>query len=128
MRTIDADALKRELGMARTCAGCVYDPADCRWDRQLSREYVCSTIDEIPTIGMGWINVKTKLPEPDQTVLAIKKLKNGRLEYALARCIPDWESKDYQTGEVTRRPYWVCGGNNNVIWWTPLPEVPDDPV
>lgn len=128
MRTIDADALKRELGMARTCAGCVFDPVDCMQNLLLSRKHVCRTINETPTIGVGWISVKTSLPEPDQTVLAIKRLKNGRLEYALARCIPDWETKDYTTGEVTVGPRWVCGGNTNVVYWTPLPEVPDDPV
>ena len=31
---------------------------------------------------------------------------------------------DYVTGEDIVEPYWVCGGNNNVIFWQPLPEIP----
>ena len=74
-----------------------------------------------------WISVKERLPEDEQvSVLAVKQLKDGRRDVCIARCIPDWEYKDYTTGQTAKKPYWVCGGNNNIIYWQPIPELPEE--
>lgn len=115
MRLIDANKMREGLVWCKSQSS----RYDDYWDDVIER------LDAQPTVS-GWISVKDRLPEAEQTVLAVKRLKNGRREYALARCIPDWETKDFTTGKVTVGPYWVCGGNNNVIMWTPLPEMPED--
>ena len=79
---------------------------------------------EINTMENNWISVNDRLPEKDVTVLAVKQLKSGARDLCLARCIPDWEYTEYPSGEKKRKPYWVCGGNNNIIYWMPLPDIP----
>ena len=74
----------------------------------------------------GWISVKDRLPEDQQTVLAVKQLKDGRREMCLARCLLEFEHYDVATGAKVKSPYWVCGGNNNIIYWMPLPEPPKE--
>ena len=76
--------------------------------------------------GQDWISVKERLPEEGVRVLAVKKLKNGRRDLALATCIPEYKHHDYVTGEDIVEPYWVCGGNNNITHWMPLPEMPEE--
>ena len=73
-----------------------------------------------------WISVKDRLPEDDRTVLAVKQLKDGRRDMCLARCIPNYECYDVETRSIIKKPYWVCGGNNNIIYWMPLPEQPKE--
>lgn len=73
-----------------------------------------------------WISVKDRLPEDDRPVLAVKQLKDGRRDMCLARCIPEWEYYDASTRARTKKPYWVCGGNNNIIYWMPLPDMPKE--
>lgn len=82
----------------------------------------------LPTVTKepGWISVKDMLPEDDRTVLAVKQLKDGRRDICIARCIPDYEHYDPDTKQHVRSPYWVCGGNNNIIYWMPLPEIPEE--
>ena len=75
--------------------------------------------------GQDWISVKDRLPEEGVRVLAVKKLKDGRRDLALASCIPEYKHHDYTTGEDVVEPYWVCGGNNNITHWQPLPELPE---
>ena len=74
----------------------------------------------------GWISVEDRLPEEGVRVLAVKKLKDGRRDLALATCIPEYKHHDYVTGEDIVEPYWVCGGNNNITHWMPLPEMPEE--
>lgn len=76
--------------------------------------------------GQDWISVKERLPEEGVRVLAVKKLKDGRRDLALATCIPEYKHHDYVTGEDIVEPYWVCGGNNNITHWRPLPEMPEE--
>ena len=78
------------------------------------------------SIVSGWISVKDRLPEDDRAVLAVKQLKNGQRDMCLARCIPDSECYDIETGCIIKRPHWVCGGNNNIIYWMPLPDIPKE--
>ena len=73
-----------------------------------------------------WISVEDRLPEEGVRVLAVKKLKDGRRDLALATCIPEYKHHDYVTGEDIVEPYWVCGGNNNITHWMPLPEMPEE--
>ena len=81
-------------------------------------------------IGMladpGWISVKDRLPEDQVTVLAVKQLKNGRRDICLARCILEYEHFDVETRTKVISPYWACGGNNNIIYWMPLPGLPEE--
>lgn len=72
-----------------------------------------------------WYNAALDLPKEGQDVLAVKELKNGRREICIARCIPEWEYTDPVTLETSVAPYWVCGGNNNIIYWMPLPKIPE---
>ena len=73
-----------------------------------------------------WISVEEALPANGETsVLAVKQLKDGRRDICIARCIPDYEHYDPDTRQHVRGPYWVCGGNNNIIYWMNLPEIPE---
>jgi hypothetical protein len=72
-----------------------------------------------------WIDAKTYIPEDHVRVLAVKQLKDGRRELCLAYCICEWTHHDVATGEDVIAPYWVCGGNNNIIYWMPLPSIPE---
>ena len=71
-----------------------------------------------------WISVKDQLPPNQEQVLAVKQLKGGGRCICLAYCIPEHPHFDPVTKETTVGPYWVCGGNNNIIYWQPLPEMP----
>ena len=76
---------------------------------------------------MDWTSVEVGLPESNERVLAIKELKNGRREICIAYCIRDYRYHDYVEGKDVTGPYWVTGGgNNNVIMWMQLPEIPKD--
>ena len=72
-----------------------------------------------------WIDVNDRVPDTDRPVLAVKQLKDGRRDVCIARCYEKWERYDPTVGHnVPAGPYWVCGGNNNIIYWTELPEIP----
>lgn len=71
-----------------------------------------------------WRDTKKELPEKGITVLAVKQLKNGTMDYCLAKCIQNYRYYDTAKRELIDGPYWTCGGNNNVILWMPLPEIP----
>lgn len=73
-----------------------------------------------------WISVKDRLPEDDRQVLAVKQLKSGLREICLARCVLEFEHYDPVTREKVVSPYWITGGNNNIICWMPLPEMPEE--
>ena len=73
----------------------------------------------------GWISVDDRLPENQDTVLIVKQLKSGIRQIGLGYCIKEHPRHDYQTGEDVVEPYWVCGGNNNIIYWQELPKIPE---
>lgn len=54
----------------------------------------------------------------------MKQLKDGTRSIAIGYCNLEHVRMDPLTGELTAAPYWVCGENNNVIFWQPLPEMP----
>lgn len=94
------------------------------WDYPM--DYAAAFDMAVKALENGWISVKDRLPEDDRTVLAVKQLKDGRRGMCLARCIPDYECYDVATCSRIKRPYWVCGGNNNIIYWMPLPDMPKE--
>ena len=69
-------------------------------------------------------NPAKELPGKDVLVLAVKQLKNGTRDYCLAKCNPNYRYFDTEKREIIDGPYWTCSGNNNVIAWMPLPEIP----
>lgn len=72
-----------------------------------------------------WHNAALELPPNHEQVLIVKKLKSGVLQIGLGYCIPDYHYHDYYTDTDRVGPYWVCGGNNNVVYWMPLPKIPE---
>lgn len=62
--------------------------------------------DEI-TPSPQWIRCSLKLPDTEEKVLCLTKSKKGTYGYVL--------------GYYTRDLGWVCGMNNNVVAWMPLP-------
>lgn len=75
---------------------------------------------------MGWIDVHDRCPDTDRQVLAVKQKKDGSRDICLARCMVEYEHYDRYTKTYVKEPYWVCGGNNNIICWMELPECPND--
>lgn len=71
-----------------------------------------------------WISSAAQLPEDGVDVLAVKELKSGQRDICIARCMRNFEYYDVESGEKRTKPYWVCGGNNNILYWMPLPEMP----
>ena len=105
--------------------GCPYE--DKCWDPEGDIMYIDLMRDALSVLkGTGWISVKDKLPEDQVTVLAVKQLKSGRRDLCLARFLREYESYDVSTHSKVKIPYWVCGGNNNIIYWMPLPEMPEE--
>ena len=108
MRLIDADAL-----LSKT----IYNPQHAPYITK-------NDIESAPTYG--WISVEDRLPENGETVLAVKQLKDGRRNICLAYCIREHEHFDVETETKVKSPYWVCGGNNKIIYWMPLPGLPEE--
>ena len=111
---VDRKQVIRELEYLRSYGRTIQDP--------LVYEPVESAI--IMLRSQEWIRVEDRLPKDQETVLAVKQLKSGERSICLAYCIAKYEHYDPVTGETTVGPYWVCGGNNNIIRWMPLPEMP----
>ena len=97
----------------------MYLDDNCQAAEDIAIECIMRAIDG------DWISVEDRLPEDDRTVLAVKQLKDGRRDMCLARCIPEWEYYDAAAQITRKKPYWVCGGNNNIILWMPLPKIPE---
>ena len=76
-------------------------------------------------MGNCWIDSAEQLPPDGEEVLAVKQLKSGRRAICLARCIRAYETYDYRTKTTSIGPYWTCGGTNNIIFWMPLPKMPE---
>ena len=58
MRTIDADALKKDLNMAENCDECPTNWKECEYDTVYSKKDFCQWLDDAPTI------------EPEQTMIS----------------------------------------------------------
>ena len=63
-----------------------------------------------------WKNAKDHKPQNGQRVLCIKELKNGTWSMCFGSY---WKDRQYDDGWATG------GGNNNVILWMQLPEMPE---
>ena len=66
-----------------------------------------------------WRNAKKNFPRDGLQVLCIKELKNGSRTMCFGTHYMD---REYANGWVTG------GGNNNVILWMTLPEIPEIPA
>lgn len=73
----------------------------------------------------GWIDTKEKLPDEDGEFLCVKQLKSGDRSICLARFMKKFPKYNPVTGKPEYSPYWVCGGNNNIIYWMQLPAIPE---
>jgi len=125
MRPIDADALMESIGCADAVKYGNRDRAqqDTSYSTMMLYE-IRNEIDAQPTVG-GWISVKDRLPNAEAVYLAVKEKKNGERDICLARFIPNYPHYDIDLRASVPGPYWVCGGNNNIIFWQPLPDLPE---
>lgn len=72
---------------------------------------------------MDWIRTTDRLPENNQSVLVVKQLKNGQPSIGFGSYNADFIN---WKGELD--PQWVTsGGCQNVVYWMPVPEVPEMP-
>jgi len=128
-RLIDGDALCRVLNdhwLATSPSD--RDTAEVAAERAAmcrGLDYAMRIVEQMPTVG-GWVSVKDALPRNQVTVLVVKELKSGQRNIGLGYCIPEYKIHDYTTGEDRVEPYWVCGGNNHVIYWMELPKMPKE--
>ena len=66
-----------------------------------------------------WHNVKTDPPTPGVRVLCVKLPKNGHKDL----CFGAW----YEPSDIYPEGNWVTSGScNNVIYWMPLPKIPEE--
>ena len=63
-----------------------------------------------------WKNAAMEVPMDGVQVLCIKELKNGSRTMCFGS---HWKGRPYDDGWIT------SGGNNNVIAWMALPEIPE---
>lgn len=66
-----------------------------------------------------WHKADVDFPRDGKQVLCIKELKNGSRTMCFGS---HWQDRQYDNGWVTG------GGNNNVIMWMTLPEIPEGEV
>ena len=66
-----------------------------------------------------WRKADVDFPKDGQQVLCIKELKNGSRTMCFGT---HWQDRPYADGWITG------GGNNNVILWMTLPEIPEGAV
>jgi len=68
-------------------------------------------------VCVNWHDAKLDPPPDGQTVLCVKQNKKGLKDYCFGRRYSD--QKQYNDG-------WTTGGGcNNVIFWMPLPDIPE---
>ncbi len=72
-----------------------------------------------------WHNALMDPPKTQDPVLAIKQLKNGKKDICIAYCIRNYRWRNPATGVWINEDKWVCQGNNNIIFWMPLPKMPE---
>ena len=73
-----------------------------------------------------WHDALMDPPETKEPVLAIKQLKDGRRDICIAYCIRNYQWRNPATGVLINEDKWVCQGNNNIIYWMPLPKIPEE--
>ena len=63
-----------------------------------------------------WHNAALDKPKDGERVLCVKENKAGRRDLCFGT---HWEGREWDDG-------WVTGGGcNNVIYWMPLPKIPE---
>ena len=111
MRLIDADALKKDWGMANRCEDCPRDARDCQYGMVLTRMDVCGMLDDAPTVG-GWISVKERMPEPPaQCLVYSDKARRPR---------------GMETATYTEFGWMTAAYFPEITHWMPLPEPPEE--
>lgn len=63
-----------------------------------------------------WHNAQLEQPKDGELVLCVKETKKGIRSMCLGT---HWANRQWDDG-------WVTGGGcNNVLWWMPLPRMPE---
>ena len=120
MRMIDADALKKDLGMGDRCEDCPRDTRDCRYAMVLTRMDVCEMLDEAPTVG-GWVSVQDRLPENRSMCLTYSPKGKMRVAEAFLPNPDDYPNECWWSVHGQGGHHYVA-----VTHWMPLPEPPEE--
>jgi hypothetical protein len=65
-----------------------------------------------------WHDAKKEVPEDGARVLCVKQLKSGRKDICFGT--------HWKEGAGVIPGWFTTGSNNNVIYWTELPEIPEE--
>lgn len=129
MRTIDADALLKALGCdPDSCGKCKHDH-DCGKHLIYTRNDICLTIQESPTVG-GWISVNERLPEkPGRYLVCTSTITKVAWFLLSLKANPQFE---YEMQGEPDRPGFFNGDSegdwvqDDVTHWMVLPERPKE--
>lgn len=76
----------------------------------------------------AWYKAEAKKPKGNERVLCVKELKSGRREMCFGyfdQYASEWDPEKRMF--VVGSGKWVTGGgNNNVLYWMPLPKMPEE--
>ena len=77
---------------------------------------------------MNWINVKNKLPEPDQEVIVFDNDPGRGIGVTHAWYDPSRNGNDHHLSDWVYEYNRCCGDNwlDNVTHWMPFPSNPED--
>lgn len=131
MRTIDVDALKKDLNMADNCDDCPTNWKECEYDTVYSKKDFCQWLDDAPTIEpeQKWILCEQRMPEErewigtkrfgttisDEVYVTFENPKGERFA----------EHLSFQNGKLSdfdQRTIDVCYKGSKPIAWMPIPE------